>query len=300
MTYTTIDRIVTKIKRDYYIDDVSETDVAEYVGEALEAIGHVKYLEQSISFLRVKNYKAELPNGFQYLNLIAKDNTVNSDEDYKCSVMNTINDVLEENKKVLFKTECGCQEVEVDTDRYLIPIDCEGRPMVNIRYSQHTNSYDLHYEGLNYMAWNKARYKYDLLKPSNNKFININLCENNTSSIYSNCQEEYLIQNGLVIFSFPHGAAIMSYYKQPIDLETGYPLIPDDYSVITGISTYVAMKYASRMWYSGREGWGDKVNKLESDWQWYCKQSQNNAKMFKGYAEHKSFMDSVRNQRRYE
>ena len=41
LQYTTLDRILSKLYRDLGLEEISETDVVEWAGEALEAIGAV-------------------------------------------------------------------------------------------------------------------------------------------------------------------------------------------------------------------------------------------------------------------
>ena len=79
------------------------------------------------------------------------------------------------------------------------------------------------------------------------------------------------------------------------DEKTGYPLIPDDYSIITAITMYITMKYMGRLWYMGREGYADKYQKSEQDWQWYCKQAGNKQMMPHGVDQFQNFTES-RNQ----
>ena len=54
--YTSINRILDKLRRDLGIDDLSETDVIEWAGEALEAIDAVTQFEDALSFIEVNNF----------------------------------------------------------------------------------------------------------------------------------------------------------------------------------------------------------------------------------------------------
>ena len=46
-----------------------------------------------------------------------------------------------------------------------------------------------------------------------------------------------------------------------------------------------------RLWYMGREGYADKYQKSEQDWQWYCKQAGNKQMMLFGIDQHENFKD---------
>ena len=50
-----------------------------------------------------------------------------------------------------------------------------------------------------------------------------------------------------------------------------------------------------RLWYMGREGYADKYQKSEQDWQWYCKQAGNKQMMLHGVDQFQNFTES-RNQ----
>lgn len=83
----------------------------------------------------------------------------------------------------------------------------------------------------------------------------------------------------------------MAYYRQKLDSETGYPMIPDDISILNAIVYYVIWKYMARMWYLGREGYADKMKEAEQQWQWYCKQAGDKQMMLYGIDQHQNFTD---------
>lgn len=70
---------------------------------------------------------------------------------------------------------------------------------------------------------------------------------------YLDVQDEYTLVGDKIRTSFKEGSIAISYYRQKVDEETGYPLIPDDYSIITAITMYITMKYMGRLWYMGRK-----------------------------------------------
>ena len=91
-------------------------------------------------------------------------------------------------------------------------------------------------------------------------------------------------------FSFKTGFVAIAYTRQMLD-ENGYPMIPDHYSYVTAVTKYITMKMMEREWYSGRQGFGDKVKKSEQDWQWYCKQAGNRAIMPEGLDQFQNMLD---------
>jgi hypothetical protein len=69
-------------------------------------------------------------------------------------------------------------------------------------------------------------------------------------------------------------------------------MIPDHASYTTAITMYITMKMMARMWYSGKEGYSDKMQKAEADWQWYCKQAGNRAIMPRGIDQFQNMLDT--------
>jgi len=73
MTYTSIDRILSKFQRDYG-GDVETNDLIEWSGEALEAIGTSRTYEEATAFIEVKGHQCPLPNGIHNIIQIARNN----------------------------------------------------------------------------------------------------------------------------------------------------------------------------------------------------------------------------------
>lgn len=92
-----------------------------------------------------------------------------------------------------------------------------------------------------------------------------------------NCgpHEYSVVQGKFLRFSFREGIVALAYTRQMVDPETGYPMIPDEISAITAITKYITMKLMERDYYAGRDGSQGRLQKAESDWQWYCKQAAN-------------------------
>jgi len=272
--YTTIDRILSKLYRDLGLNEISETDIIEWTGEALEGIGVVSLLEEAVAFIEVKNHEAILPHGLHSIIQVARNNGEISDS---CPL-----DIILENPSVNIE----------DTNTPVIT-DCKGNPLEPLEYTYYRPHFDLQYE---YTDWQTSKYntQFTPIRLANHSFFNSLVCEEN-SSLYTNVEDEYTIAGDVIRTSFKNGHIALAFNKQKIDIETGYPMIPDDYSVITAITMYITMKYMARLWYMGREGYGDKMQKAEADWQWYCKQASNNAMMIKGVDEHQNLYEERNN-----
>lgn len=277
--YTTLDRVISKLYRDLGLTEISETDVVEWTGEALEAIGAVGLYEPAVVFLEVKDHKVDLPKALHAIIQIAKHNTY-TPENAKL-IVPLDNTTLDTPPPV---TACG---LVVDTEGYPVPLDCNGVPVVEYDIAYYRPFFNLQNE---YIDWNKSAYT--PVRLADHSFFNTIVCTEQ-EDIYISTSEEYTIIEDTIRTSFLEGLIAVAYYKQKIDDSTGYPLIPDDYSIITAITKYITMKYMSRLWYLGREGYGDKVKKAEEDWQWYCRQAGNKIMAPYGIDEYQNILEAT-------
>lgn len=290
LQYTTLDRVLSKLYRDLGLEEISETDVVEWAGEALEFIGAVTLYEEAVAFVEVENHQADLPNGLHSIIQIARNNKWSKQNKDLCPA-NIITDCTTE--ELIQDKDCGCSRSLTD---YPVPLDCHGTPLTDYEVAYYRPYFDLQYE---YYGWNHSnRYiqDYTPIRLANHSFFNTVVCEEEDpySKPYYHAnysQDEYTIVEDKIRFSFKEGSVAIAYYRQRIDPDTGYPMIPDEVSVITAITMYITMKYMARLWYLGREGYGDKYQKAESDWQWYCKQAGNKQMMIYGVDQHENFKD---------
>lgn len=277
--YTSIDRIFSKLIRDVK-SDFSEADVVEWCGEALEFIGATRLYEEAVAFIEVKNHQCKLPAGLHAVIQVARNNRWSGPKD----------DSL-----------CPAKiksEVPVNTDpQASIPValDCNGEPVNEYELAYYRPYFDLRYE---YDLWRcSGTYteKYTPVRLTTNTFFNSLVCKETTAgieNIYQSSVDEYtIVQGDTLRFSFKEGSVAVAYLRQIVDEETGYPMIPDNISYTTAITKYITMKMFEREFYNGREGAAQKMQKAESDWQWYCKQAGNVDMMPYGVDEHQNLLD---------
>lgn len=279
MQYTSLDRILGKIYRDLGLEDISEIDVIEWAGEALEGIGVVSMLEEAVSFLEVKNYETDLPEGLVQLIQIARDNDYNSKA--KLSACNIVLDKT--NEQIL---ENPPKEVED-----VLVLDTTGQKICGGDLIKH-HQFDIRQYANIWGSSYIYKQRFTPVRLSNHTFFGALVCPE-AEELYCGCNDEYTIGINKLKFSFEEGLVAVAYYRRPLDEDTGYPLIPDNYSVVQAITAYITYKYMSRLWYLGREGYGDKVQKSEADWQWYCKQASNEFMMIKGVDGYENLKDAT-------
>ncbi len=287
LQYTTLDRVISKLYRDLGLEEISETDIIEWSAEALEFIGAVALYEEAVSFIEVENYQADLPNGLHSVIQVAKNNKW-CKEDKSTYPANVILDCTTEQMLDSTSPHCGCNEEPVECP---IITDCQGKIIGDYEIAYYRPYFDLQYEFYGWSHSNYYKQEYTPVRLANHTFFNSIVCEEDPV-LYKNCTDEYTIVENKIRTSFKDGYIAVSYYRQKVDPETGYPMIPDEISVITAITMYVTMKYMARLWYMGREGYADKYQKAEQDWQWYCKQAGNKQMMLYGVDQHQNFTES--------
>lgn len=270
-----IDSVLAKIKRDLRGLDIGETDAIEWVGEALGFMKIASASKESIAFIEVKNYQAELPQGLHYIIQIARNNNWVSNKDNENCVLEVLEEIpLEEDCKHKIS---HCHDCDYDND--LI-----AGPTLNLYYEyQHWNKYY------------KSHNNYSPVRLSNHSFFNSLVCKNEeTDGLY--CQgcdgnSEYTIVANQMRFNFEEGFIAIAYVGQMIDEDTGYPMIPDDESAKAAITYYTAWKSKEQECWNHREGACQLANKAENNWLKYIKQFKNKAKMPTGVDQHQNLME---------
>lgn len=304
LKYVTIDRIFSKINRDLKGTDLNESDVIEWIGEALEFLQVPQVLVEDVKFLTVKDYHVEVPDGLHMITQIAK-NTSNSLSDSKkvncqcieesekksCSCLTDVSDI----------DFCNAESWDVNEQ------DLENMPegyssaFLNADTTQYLNSLALNRLDLdwNYTLWTSSQYyrrNYTPVRLATGTFFNSLVCKEKDKSLYLTCDYEYTIigqTEKKLRFNFIEGDIAISYLKNSVDKETGYPLIPDNISYITAITYYIKWKIAEMYDWAGREGWSGKSEKAEAKWLKYVRQAKNYMKMPKTLDEYQNLLEQT-------
>lgn len=291
LQFTSIDRVISKIYRDTGIEELPEQDVIEWIGEALEAISTVSVYEEAVAFITIKNHRGDLPTGLHSIIQVAKNNKW-SPEDSKDNCGVTPAEVILDCPCKDKKTECGCGNKSPLKGYQPLVLDCHGGIIGDYELAYYRPYFDLQYEYHGWMNSSYYRQQYTPMRLSNHTFFNSLVCEEDPG-IYTNTNshDEYTINGDQILTSFKEGSIAIAYYRTLLDPETGYPMVPDDYSALQAIHYYVTWKYMSRMWYLGREGFGDKMQEAERQWIWYCNQFGNSQMMIYGIDQHENLKD---------
>jgi hypothetical protein len=291
--YTTIDTILAKLSRDTGRASINESDTIEWIGEALSFLSVYPSEEQAIAFLEVKNYEAPLPLNLQTILQVARNNHWSpQDNNNPCGCPQKV-------EEYLLDEDCeDCSIMVTDCGGSLL---CEDSKIINKPY------FDLQY---GYSKWvTNPLYKqvFTPVRLANNSFFNTIVSkEKSLPYAEDNGIDEYTIvgtYEKILRFSFKEGQVVVPYTRTALDSDTGYPLVPDNISLITAVVYYVKWKMAEVLEYSGRAGATQLAEKSEQRWLKYVKQAKNSLSMPQGIDKYQNMLESshqmIPNHKRY-
>lgn len=278
INYVSVDTIISKLIRDLGVDAINEDDIIEWTAEALEAFSSVDLLEEAVAFIEVRNHQFELPKRIDSIIQIARKNNW-SRQDESCTPCNMLNDLQDTLPESSSSCYIGGKCSSADD---LVPLDCDGSPLFDTELVYYRPYYDFRAE---YFDWRNSRYYKEKWTPvtlKNHTFFNSLVCPEESDGLYNNSKDEYsIVGNKVVRVSFQDGFVAVAYNRYLLD-DDGYPMIPDTYSAKTAVTKYITYKISERNFYANRAGSESRLQKAESDWQWYCKQAGNEILMPKG------------------
>ncbi len=251
--FVSVDRIISKLHREIKGLEASEMDLVEWIGEALEFLKAPNLNEQCVDFIKVENFECSLPIGLQSILQVAKNN-VYTEVGFICPCNNSLQE-----------SGCECQDYW------------------NMK--------------LEYANWISSSFFTDYFTPvrlSQNSFFNSIVCKEKRDIPYQSCRDKYTIVGTTerrLRFSFQEGEIALSYTRNAIDEETGYPLVPDNISYTTAISYYIRWKISENLQWNGREGFTSLAQDYERKWLKYCKQAKNYQKMPKTIDDYQDLLE---------
>jgi hypothetical protein len=273
--FVSSDTILAKYHRDFRGLDILESDAIEWIGEALGFAKMPGVLKENVAFVEVKNHRATLPVGYQYIIQIARDNDWTPETKEECTLP-AIAEALQQ--------DCDLPECRNNCDfgllKNAVPVDCQGNIIGDYEVAYYRPFFNLQFE---YNMWNNSKLKhsrYTAVKLSNHSFFKSLVCQEVDSTIYNRSTDEYTIEHNSLIFSFKEGFVAIAYLGNMLDPETGYPMIPDDEPAKAAITYYIGWKVKERECWNHREGSCQLAEKAEAKWLKYIKQFKNNTKMF--------------------
>jgi len=282
LQFTSLSRIIAKVRKECSVDNLTEGDIIELIGDALSALDLDSSIEERVVFAEVKNYKVQLPSDIIKIQQIAKNLNFNykskcddngnlicpkyiqeeileCKKEDKCNKCNDECDSIHSQKpQVIFMNPRTCEEVDEDVRKY--------GPYLIFKWNLGLRSGN----DFNLML---RDYFVPVRVTSNTMFKSL-LCTDTYSNLDSTNLEYTINQNKELLFNFQEGQIVMSYLATLTD-ENNLPMIPDNVSVIEAILAYVTFKATKKRFYDHREGSDSRFVKAEKDWHWYCRQAKN-------------------------
>jgi hypothetical protein len=177
----------------------------------------------------------------------------------------------------------------------MVLLDCQGEMIADPEVGYYRPYFDLQYEYLGWVHSKSFRTKFTPVRLANHTFFNTLVCQNEASNgLYNNTNylaDEYTIVEDQLRFSFKEGLVAVAYLRSKVDLETGYPMVPDDESAKAAITYYLGWKVKEREAWNHREGAMQIAQIAEARWLKYIKQFRNKAKMPWGTDEYEDLME---------
>jgi hypothetical protein len=282
--YISVDTIFAKVLRDLRgSTTIPENDVIEWIGEALGFLRVANVDEEAVCFLEVSNHRAQLPSGLKVIIQIARNNGWTPETTPISIIQNLID---------------ACEDCEPCAETG-IPFEADGSLPDDSNIAYYRPYFDLKYE---YEGWTNSSYyrqNYTPVRLSNNTFFKSIVAQETDPRILDSYrkdkQDEYTIlgayPNNELLFSFRDGGVAVSYVRAMVDDATGYPLIPDEQSVITAISYYIKWKIAERNRWNGIDGANLEAQEAERQWLKYIRQAINRFKMPNTIDEYQDMME---------
>lgn len=277
--FVSVDTIFSKLYRDLRGLEVEETDIIEWIGEALAFVRAPSINEEAVAFIEVADNVADIPTGLKIILQVARNNSyvAPTDELSPASVLSELTD------------DTPQDGIELTNDLGL-PDE------FNIAY--YRPYYDLKYEYEGWIASNYYKGSYSPVRLSNNTFFKSIVAmetDPELKRIYTSSTDEYTLigtyPNNKLLFNFTTGYVAVSYIRAKVDENTGYPLIPDDISFISAITYYVKWKLAERMRWFGIDGGEREAKYAEQAWLKYIRQANNRAKMLETIDDYQDVME---------
>lgn len=268
--FTTIDTVLSKIYRELRgSQDLNETDIIEWIGEALQFLAVYESKEEAVAFLEVNNFETELPLHFIAVIQVAKNN-----------------EWVKPTRIDMCPTTVVTPENVVETlpeDYCPVITDCQGNLVGDYNIAYYRPYFDLKWEYQGFIQSPLYIEKFTPVRLSNHTFFNSVVCKESDPELYNSCQDEYtFIGNPIskLRFSFKEGQVALSYLKASIDEETGLPNVPDNISYITAITYYVKWKLMERLsWGTQRTVTQNDLQYHRQEWLRYARQAKNSLKM---------------------
>lgn len=235
---------------DYSGESFEELDrslILKFANDAAQRITTGEVMVQRIALLKVDNYKAELPEDFQYVAQAAyRINCENKPGKIREEISEWTKQNLDGCELTISKScpDCYGRFIEVDVDR----IYETANPQLYTKYMSHFSKYG----GTTGRASSLFHPQFKLMRPTSSTYFNIPHHIKNCPNLSVDIDVEYTIKKPIIVVNFKCGEILLSYLGNPLS-EDGYRMIPDLEIAFRAINSYVEERLAYRTYRRTRE-----------------------------------------------
>lgn len=282
-----INRILSKVYADFGLEEIEESTLIEWTGDVLSHLEIQKAYAERVTFVEIKNHQAQLPPHIISILRVAKNTKFQAKTCFNQSELDTLgcsDPTVVEGEL----TPCMNNLPLLTCCNSLTILPCGEvyrKPMISFEYP--------------YYSWidsDSYRNQFVTIGASTDAFKTGLICElgkDQQTKIYNNREDEYqIVESKYIRTNFKTGQLAIAYLAQPVDILTGYPLVPDDISVISAITNYILFMYCRKMHILGRPGYKEKYKEAEADYQWYLSQAKNKLYFPHGVDEFQKFTEA--------
>lgn len=263
-----LERVLASLYRDIKPigQELSENDLVEWCGEALEQIGAYSQYEEKVEYITVSDYKALIPCGMHQIVQIAYKHTPGGDTSCDCAIKITNSDGTSACTSSSCSGNCGSTDVCEDVTQSEDAIVTQARQLIDYHLQYRFTKTRAYHNNFRPMSLASGNY-------SKAKTAHCDNCIN----LSATCSEEYAVDHPYIRTSFKSGSICLAYIRQPLD-ERGWPMIPDNVSYTEAMKRYLVYKLKYSEFLTGKIH-PNVYMKLEDDWHWYCAQARGKMNM---------------------
>lgn len=277
--FISINSTLAKYHRDVREGNVNESDLIEWIGEALSIMKISSASEEALHIAEVKNFHVDIPDRLHYIIQIARDLEWSKDT---CKT----------------KGLCPAEILTASENVAQIPTvqDCDGNIITQYKLTNYSQIFNLNYLYNNWSNSSIYKSRFSPVRLANHSLFNSLVCKDVEPQDYTrdNGEDEYTVVGDKIRFSFREGLVSIPYLRQRIDPETGYPMVPDNYYASSAINYYIIWKMKERDCWSHREGACQLAEKAQRLWDDYIRKFINDAKMPSGIDQHQNLAEQSR------
>lgn len=265
MKYISLNTVFASFGKVLKTYDISESEVIEWCADALEAIQSPASYEPATAFITIAEHQCEMPSHLHVILQIARNNDT---ADTPVTVSEIITDVM---STVL-------DDVLSEPANIPVALDSNGTPINEYGLAYYRPYFDIVNESNIFGSSATLKAKFTPVRLAESTFFNTIVAQEETgfSDLYQTTEDEYtIVADNILRFSFETGQIAVSYLRQKVDCDTGYPMIVDTYSNRRAVISFIRLRLTEIDFYNNRQGSESRLAKAEQDWQWYCRQAVN-------------------------